>query len=78
MPSLQRLKEFKQIAQEMIEDPKHKNRRHASSRRTKKEQQELYIKLKEYQVKHPELDVTSLFESHEAERARILMHKKAF
>lgn len=78
MPALTRLKEFKSIAQEMIENPNGKTRRHQSNRRTKRETEELYQKLKEYQAANPGMDVTALFESHEAERARILQHKKAF
>ena len=50
LPSLKRLKEFRSIAQELIENPKGRTRRHASSRRTKRETEELYQKLKEYQA----------------------------
>lgn len=78
MPALARLKEFKSLAQEMIENPKGKTRRHISNRRTKRETEELYHKLKEYEAANPGMDLTTLFESHEAEKARVLQHKKAF
>ena len=42
LPSLKRLKDFRSIAQEMIENPKGKTRRHVSGRRTKRETEELY------------------------------------
>jgi hypothetical protein len=78
MPSLKRLKEFKSIAQEMIENPKGRTRRHASSRRTERETEELYQKLKEYQKQNPNIDVTSLFESEKTDEIRKAMHKRSF
>lgn len=78
MPSIQRLKEFKSIAQEMIENPKGKTRRHSSNRRTQREQEELYEKIKAFQAKHPGVDVSMLFESEQAERVKLIQHKKAF
>jgi len=78
MPSLQRLKEFRSLAQEMIENPNGKTRRHQSNRRTKRETEELYAKMKEFQAANPGVDISTLFDSEEAERARIRQHKKAF
>ena len=71
MPNLERLSQFKSIAQELIENPKHKTRRHASQRRTQRETEELYEKLKQYQIEHPNTDITSLYESYQADRARL-------
>jgi hypothetical protein len=48
IPTLQKLKDFKSIAQEMIEDRKGKTRRHGSQRRDKREIDEMYEKLREY------------------------------
>lgn len=78
LPSLKRLKEFRSIAQEMIENPKGRTRRHASSRRTKREAEELYQKLKEYQASNPNIDVSSLFETDKADEIRKAMHKRSF
>ena len=78
LPSLKRLKEFRSIAQEMIENPKGRTRRHASSRRTKRETEELYQKLKEYQASNPNIDVSSLFETDKADEIRKAMHKRSF
>lgn len=77
MPNLQRLKEFKSLAQEMIENPKGRTRRHQSQRRTQREVEELYEKLREYQAQHPHMDLSGLFENYEADRARLAMHKRA-
>jgi hypothetical protein len=62
----------------MIEDPKHKTRRHKSNRRTKRETEELHEKLRAYEAANPGIDVTSLYESEQTEKARLRMHKKAF
>jgi hypothetical protein len=78
MPHLKKLKDFKSLAQEMIENRKYKTRRHASTRRTKRETEELYAKMKDFQAANPGVDITTLFESEEAERARLRQHKKAF
>ena len=48
LPKLNRLKEFRSVAQEMIENPKGRSRRHRSGRRTKRETEELYEKLRDY------------------------------
>jgi hypothetical protein len=42
----------------MIEDPNGKTRRFESGRRTKRETEELYEKLKEFQRENPNVDVT--------------------
>ena len=78
MPRLERLKEFKSVAREILEDPKFRTRRHESLRRTKREQEELNRKMRAIQKKHPDLDITQLFESEKTERARREMHKRAF
>lgn len=39
--------------------------------------EELYQQLKEYQAANPTMDLTSLFENYQADRARLNMHKKA-
>jgi hypothetical protein len=61
----------------MIENPKGRTRRHVSQRRTQREIEELYVKLREYQAAHPHMDLTSLFESYEADRARLQFHKRS-
>ena len=42
LPSLQRLQQFKSIAQEMVENPRGKTRRNMSLRRNKREREELF------------------------------------
>jgi hypothetical protein len=78
LPSLKRLKDFKSIAQELIENPKGKQRRHVSGRRTKRETEELYEKLKDYQRENPHVDVTSLFENDKMDSIRRELHKRSF
>lgn len=78
LPSLKRLKDFRSIAQELIENPKGKTRRHVSGRRTKRETEELYQKLKDYQAENPNIDVASLFENDKIDGIRREMHKKSF
>ena len=78
MPALKKLKEFRSIAQEMIENPKGKTRRHKSNRRTKRETEELYQKMREFEASNPEVNLTSLFESEALEKSRAQMHKRAF
>ena len=78
LPSLKRLKDFKSIAQELIENPKGKTRRHVSGRRTKRETEELYEKLKDYQKENPNIDVTSLFENDKIDGIRRELHKRSF
>lgn len=78
LPNLARLKGFKQLAQEMIEDPKGKTRRFESGRRTKRETEELYEKLKEFQRENPNVDVTQLFENEKADKIARFNHKRAF
>jgi len=71
IPSLKRLAEFKALAQDIIEDKAHRTRRHGALRRNKRETEELYEKLRAYQAKNPSVDITTLFESYEADRARL-------
>ena len=78
MPKVKRLQEFKSIVQELIEKPKYRTRRHQSSRRTKREQEELHERIKALQKANPGLDLTQLFESERAEKARREQHKRAF
>ena len=78
LPDLKKLKEFRSLAQEMIENPQHKTRRHKSNRRTKRETEELYEKLKAHEAANPGINLTSLFETEQIEKARLRMHKKAF
>lgn len=61
----------------MIENPAGRTRGHQSQRRTQREVEELYEKLKEYQAKHPQMDLSVFFENYEADRARLAMHKRA-
>ena len=62
----------------MIENPKHKTRRHKSNRRTKRETEELYEKMREFEASNPGVNLTSLFESEALEKSRAQMHKRAF
>lgn len=62
----------------MIENPKHKTRRHKSNRRTKRETEELYEKMREFEAANPGVNLTSLFESEALEKSRAQMHKRAF
>jgi len=78
LPALAKLKEFRLIAQELIEDPAGGSKRHRSLRRTKREKEELYLKLKEYEKENPGVNLTTLYETEKIEKARIAQHKKAF
>lgn len=71
IPTLKRLADFKSMAQEIIENRKHATRRDPSQRRTKRETEELYEKLKQYQIQNPQVDLSSLYETYEADRARL-------
>jgi len=73
-----KLQDFKSVAQEMIENPRGKTRRNVSSRRTKRELEELYSKMKAMEGENPDVDLTTLFESSKTENTRREMHKRAF
>ena len=76
LPSLKKLKDFRAIAKEMIENPKGKSRK--LIRRSKRETEELHEKLKEFASANPGVDVTTLFESEKTEKLKREMHKRAF
>ena len=56
LPSLKKLKDFRAVAKEMIENPKGKSRK--LIRRSKRETEELHEKLKEFASANPGVDVT--------------------
>mmetsp|Transcript_24320 Transcript_24320/g.37594 ORF Transcript_24320/g.37594 Transcript_24320/m.37594 type:complete len:266 (+) Transcript_24320:2338-3135(+) len=78
MPKLKKLKEFRGIAQELIEENKYKTRRHVNKRRTKREEAELKAKIKEFQSKNPNVDVSSLYNSDASDLFRMQTHKRQF
>ena len=78
LPMSKKLQDFKSVAQEMIENPRGKTRRNASARRTKRELEELYSKMKQMEGGNPNLDLTTLYESSKTENTRREMHKRAF
>jgi len=70
LPVSKKLQEFKSVAQEMIENPRGKTRRNVSARRTKRELEELYSKMRKMEGENPKVDLTSLFESSKTENIR--------
>lgn len=70
---MKKLKDFRAIAKEMIENPRGRTRR--LIRRNKREVDELEQRLREFAQTNPDLDVTSLFESEKAEKLKRHMHK---
>ena len=73
---MKKLKDFRAIAKEMIENPKGKSRK--LIRRSKRETEELHEKLKDFASANPGVDVTQLFESEKTEKLKREMHKRAF
>jgi len=62
----------------MIENPRGKTRRGSANRRTKRELEELYDKMRTMQSENPNIDLTSLFENEKTEKTRRETHKMAF
>lgn len=78
MPSLRKLKAFREIAQELIENPDNVTGQSAPNRRFRREREQLVQKLKKFQKEHPEVDITQLFENEKTDRIRRQLHKVAF
>lgn len=71
------MKEFRKQAQELLENDKYKTR--VDDRfRTLKDDEIMKEKLREYQKENPNLDLTQLFQTEKAEKARLALHKKAY
>lgn len=73
---MKKLKDFRAIAKELIENPRGRNRK--MIRRNKREVDEMEEKLREFAAANPGVDVTTLFESERAEKLKRQMHKRAF
>ena len=73
LPKLEKYNELRSVLQELVENPKGRTRRHVSSKRTKREREELRQKLLEFQKKHPGVSVSSLFSNEETD----LLEKKS-
>ena len=55
----------------MIENPSGRTRRHNSSKRTQREVDELYQKLRDFQAANPASNLNTLFDDFQADRARL-------
>lgn len=78
LPSLKKLKEFRELAREVIDDPAQPKLGTILSKRSPQEEQVLNEKIRKLQKENPDIDYTQLFDSERAEQARRVQHKKAF
>ena len=72
---MKKLKDFREMAREVLENPKY-IARGEYSQRFEDEEERLNAKIREMQRKDPDTDYTELFETERAELARKAMHKK--
>ena len=78
LPSLKKIKEFKALAREVIDDPAKPKLGSLVDKRTSQEERDLDDKIRKMQRENPDLDLTQMFETERAEVARKAQHKKAF
>ena len=78
LPSLKKIKDFRDLAREVIDDPSRPKVGAILDKRTTKEERDLDDKIRKMQRENPDLDLTQLFETERAEIARKAQHKKAF
>lgn len=77
LPSLKKLKEFRSLAREVL-DNKESSKLGSLAQRTTAEEEALNEKIRALQRENPDKDYTQLFETERAELARKAQHKKAF
>jgi hypothetical protein len=74
---LKKLKEFRELARDTIDNSsRHKLRSPVS--RTKEEEENVNEKIRQLQRENPDIDYTQLFDTERAEIARKAQHKRAF
>ena len=78
LPSLKKIKDFRGLAREVIDDPSRPKIGALVDKRTTSEEQDLDDKIRKMQREYPDIDLTQLFETERAELARKAQHKKAF
>jgi len=78
LPSLKKIKDFRDLAREVIDDPSRPKLGALLDKRTTQEERDLDDKIRKMQRENPDLDLTQLFETERAEIARKAQHKKAF
>jgi hypothetical protein len=78
LPSLKKIKDFRDLAREVIDDPSRPKVGAILDKRTTQEERDLDDKIRKMQRENPDLDLTQLFETERAEIARKAQHKKAF
>ena len=78
LPSLKKIKDFRDLAREVIDDPSRPKVGALLDKRTSQEERDLDDKIRKMQRENPDLDLTQLFETERAEIARKAQHKKAF
>jgi len=75
LPSLKKLKEFRELAREVIDNSE---KPRLGVKRSQAEEDALNDKIRKLQKENPDIDYTQLFDSERAEAARKAQHKKAF
>jgi len=77
LPSLKKIKEFNELAREVI-DNSSRAKLGGMINRSQSEEEQLSEKIRQLQKENPDKDYTQLFETERAELARKSQHKKAF
>jgi hypothetical protein len=67
LPSLKKIRDFRELSKNIIENDKGLIRGSAASQRSKDEQDRLKEKIRDLQARYPHVDMTQLFETDEAE-----------
>lgn len=72
------MKEYRELARNVIEDKKYNARTVEAYGRNASEEEALNERIRELQKQNPNMDLTQLFDTERAEQARKAQHKKAF
>jgi len=78
LPSLKKLKEFRELARDVIDNGDKPKYQTFNPKRTQEEEEILNDKIRKLQKENPDIDYTQLFDTDRAEQARKAQHKKAF
>lgn len=78
LPSLKKLKEFRELAREVIDNNDKPKFGTNLPKRNQVEEDALNEKIRKLQKENPDIDYTQLFDTERAEAARKAQHKKAF
>jgi hypothetical protein len=74
---LKKLKEFRELARDTI-DNSSRHKLHSPVSRTREEEEIVNEKIRQLQRENPDIDYTQLFDTERAESARKAQHKRAF